>query len=82
MGLGVADLGAVGAQGLEQAVAREETGVGRVDPHLRVRMQSAVPPDHGSSLPPSAARKARALASLSASSSSGSESATMPQPAW
>jgi len=83
MGLDVPRHAAVGAEGLEQAVAEEEAGVGRVDPHVLRSGQPAVPEGaaHEVSWEPRAMRKARALAALSSYSSSGSESATMPQPA-
>ena len=70
-------------QGLEQAVAEEEAGVGGIDADLAGRDEPAVPVGqaHPGSRAPRAVRKARALAALSANSCSGSESATMPQPA-
>jgi len=83
MGFDILGSAVVDPQGLEQTVAEEESGIVGRNSELFRRENPSIPPGEAQddSPAPSAARKARALTSLSASSNSGSESATMPQPA-
>src|SRR5207249_7863649 len=77
----------VGAPRVVGAVAVQQPAVEGRDTRLPGRYEATVQPDEHSSRPrrgssPSARRSAAVLSQASASSRSGSESATIPPPAW